>query len=309
MKTSIALIVPMLNEAASLPALLEAIQAQTRRPDEIIFVDSGSTDSSLSVIADWWKENGWPNATCRVESNPGGFPGYNRNIGVRSTSCPWIAFVDCGVYPDIDWLENLLDCVSRSGSLAVFGLCEFSAEGAIPRTTCALSYGVGSEHPVLPASLIHRNVFAEIGLFEEHLRSAEDLKWMALFETHFNSRIRCAQARVHYRHFPSTLIKVAGKWHQYQKNGIKAGLCKKQSVVFALVIGIGLASLFLNSSVAIWSGILYIVLRGVVDPIRRSKLRNWWGDAPLLIFLAPIVALTIDVAKLSGALWGYYSRE
>lgn len=299
----------MLNEAASLPALLAAIFAQTRRPDEIIFVDSGSTDASLSIIADWWMENGWQGATCRVEVNLGGFPGYNRNIGVRSASCPWIAFVDCGVYPEIDWLEKLLDCVSSSGSLAVFGLCEFSAEGAVQRATCALSYGVGSEHPVLPSSLIHRNVFAEIGLFEENLRSAEDLKWMALFETRFSSRVRCEQARVHYRHFPASIVDVARKWHQYQKNGIKAGLCKGQSVAFALIIGIGLAALLFNMDIAVWSGGIYILLRGVADPMRRSRLWNWWGNEPMLIFLAPIVALTIDVAKLSGALRGYLSRN
>lgn len=309
MSTRVALIVPMLNEAASLPALLDAICAQTRRPDEIIFVDSGSTDGSLSIIADWWKNNGWQDAVCRVEVNPGGFPGYNRNIGVRSTSCPWIAFVDCGVYPENDWLEKLLDCVSGGGSLAVFGMCGFSAEGAVPRAACALSYGVGSEHPVLPASLIHRNVFAEIGLFEEHLRSAEDLKWMALFETRFNSRIRCAQARVHYRHFPSSLIDIARKWHQYQKNGIKAGLCKRQSAAFALVIGIGLVTMLFDSGFAVWSGIVYILLRGVVDPMRRSRLWNWWGNKPALILLAPIVALIIDTAKLTGALRGYLSRD
>lgn len=299
----------MLNEAASLPALLGAIQAQTRRPDEIVFVDAGSTDGSLSIVAEWWKENGWPNSTCRVEVNPGGFPGHNRNVGVKSTSCTWIAFVDCGIYPEADWLENLLDCAGNSGLLAVFGMCEFSAEGSIARTTCALSYGVGSEHSVLPASLVHRNVFAEIGLFEEDLRSAEDIKWMARFETQFEPRTRCDKARVHYHHFPSSIFDVARKWHQYQKNGIKAGLCKAQSIAYALTIGIGVVAMFLISNFAVWSGVFYILLRGVLDPIRRSRMRNWWGARPTLILLAPIVALTIDAAKLTGALRGYYSRD
>lgn len=309
MNPSIALIVPMLNEAASLPALLEAIQAQTRRPDEIIFVDAGSTDAGLRIIADWWRENGWPNAACRVEVNPGGFPGHNRNVGVRSTSCVWIAFVDCGIYPKENWLEELLACASSSGSLAVFGMCEFSAGGPVARSACALSYGVGSEHPVLPASLIHRNVFSGIGLFEENLRSAEDLKWMGLFEARFEPRKRCAKARVHYHHFPASLPEVARKWHQYQKNGVRAGLCKGQSVVFIVIIGVGGVATLINSSFAVWTGIIYVLLRGVIDPIRRSRLWNWWGKDPVLILFAPIVALTIDTAKLTGALRGYFSRD
>lgn len=304
MSIRVALVIPMFNEAASLPALLDAIRAQTRLPDEIVFVDAGSTDASLSIVADWWKGNAWPNANCRVEINSGGFPGHNRNVGVTSTSCAWIAFVDCGIYPEPEWLENLLDCVGNNGALAAFGVCEFSAEGSIARTVCALSYGVGSQHTVLPASLIHRNVFTEIGLFEEGLRSAEDIKWMALFEKRFESKIQCAQARVHYRHFPESFVEVARKWHLYQVNCIKAGFCKVQSMTLFFMATM-LAASALISNFAVWTGVFYIFLRGVVDPIRRSKLRNWWGGRPALIILAPMVAVVIDVAKLTGALQGY----
>src|SRR4051812_14147242 len=47
--TSLAVIVPMLNESEHLPTLLESIDSQTRRPDRLILVDDGSTDGTYEV--------------------------------------------------------------------------------------------------------------------------------------------------------------------------------------------------------------------------------------------------------------------
>ncbi|MBM3740773.1 MAG: glycosyltransferase [Acidobacteria bacterium] len=54
---SIAVVVPILNEARSLPALLEGIRRQGRRPEEILIVDSGSTDGSAELVREWWGQN------------------------------------------------------------------------------------------------------------------------------------------------------------------------------------------------------------------------------------------------------------
>ena len=49
----VSLVVPVLNEAESLPDLLQALKAQSHRPDEIIFTDAGSTSLQPSI--------GWSN--------------------------------------------------------------------------------------------------------------------------------------------------------------------------------------------------------------------------------------------------------
>lgn len=309
MSVRVALVVPMLNEAAGLPVLLDAISAQTRRPDEIVFVDAGSSDGSTDIVGAWWDRNRWPDAICHVEENPGGYPGHNRNIGINSTSCTWIAFLDCGIYPEPNWLERLLDYADSSGAQAVFGVCEFFAQTPVARVACALSYGVGSIHPVLPASLFHRDVFAAAGVFDESLRSAEDIKWIIQVERRFGPRKVCSGALVHYRHFPDSITDVAKKWYKYQISSISAGLCNRQLSIFLLIAVIGVAGLLLISNFAQFSVIAYFLFRGVGDPIRRSKLKNWWGHQPMLIFLAPVVALTIDGAKLSGILRSLLFRD
>lgn len=304
----VALVIPVLNEAATLLLLLRAIQAQTRRPNEIVFVDAGSSDVSLSVISDWWQEQSWPDGACWVEVNPGGYPGHNRNVGINATSCEWIAFIDCGIYPEPDWLEKLLECASQTGAPAIFGLCDFYAEGAIAKAACALSYGMGSDHPVLPASLFHRSVFAKTGVFEEQLRAAEDIKWMALLESWSGPKVVCAQARVHYRVFPDSILAIARKWYLYKCHVLKAGMGGQYDLLqLAVVIG-GLIMLFLSWQLAVWGIFIYALLRGVVDPVRRSKQRKWWDGQPSSLVLAPVVALTIDAAKHAATLRGYGLR-
>ena len=46
----VSLIITVLNEARSLPTLLDSIAAQTRPPDEVIICDGGSTDNTIDLL-------------------------------------------------------------------------------------------------------------------------------------------------------------------------------------------------------------------------------------------------------------------
>ncbi len=49
MMSSISVVIPSYNDAAMLERCLTALDAQTRRPDEIVVVDNGSSDSTVDV--------------------------------------------------------------------------------------------------------------------------------------------------------------------------------------------------------------------------------------------------------------------
>jgi len=49
--TRVSVVIPARNEAASLPALLGSLAAQSRPPDEVLVVDDGSTDGTAGVAA------------------------------------------------------------------------------------------------------------------------------------------------------------------------------------------------------------------------------------------------------------------
>ena len=86
----ISLISTVLNEARSLPALLDSIAAQTRPPDEVIICDGGSTDGTLELLR---AERRFP---LRVIERPGSNISQGRNAAIAQASGDVIASTDAG---------------------------------------------------------------------------------------------------------------------------------------------------------------------------------------------------------------------
>ncbi|QDC51235.1 glycosyltransferase family 2 protein [Candidatus Methylopumilus universalis] len=304
MNFPVTLVIPILNEAYSLPYLLQSIKEQSHRPDQIIFSDAGSTDGGPSLIRDWWHREGWKGGECLVLSCPGAMPGAGRNAGVDSARNEWIAFIDGGITPTHDWLERLCKHALEKKVPVVFGVCEFSADTRISKAVCALSYGCGSVHPVIPASLFARQVFVEIGGFPSYLRAGEDLVWMAALYKRYGDCEVCVTARVKYTHFPENWLQVFNKWRVTELNCVLAGVRSWQHKLYLF----GFPFLYLlpiyNENFGNLIFLAYILFRGVIDPIRRSQDCPWWKKKVGAAFLAlPLVGL-IDMAKWIGIIQG-----
>lgn len=298
----VTLVVPMLNEAPTLPELLAAIEKQSLRPAEVLFADSGSQDGGPALIAQWWNSRGWEGGRCEVIANVGGLPGGNRNAGVRRATQPWIAFLDAGIVPADDWLEQLYRSAEPRSTPALSGDCRFDADHAVPLAVCALSAGVGRRAPVLPASLFRREVFNRAGFFREDLRAGEDLEWLQRLAPAGITREYCPGALVHYRHFPATLGAATRKWFVYEKNSVRAGVRQRQKRIylsaFAGFVGIA-AWLPQYAALAV---IAYGLLRGGIDPVRRSRDLFWWRRAPAALPLAFLLGPLLDLSKLAATL-------
>ncbi|MES2770838.1 MAG: glycosyltransferase family A protein [Pseudomonadota bacterium] len=300
----VTLVIPILNEAESLPELLQAIKAQKHRPDEMIFSDAGSSDGSVALIEAWWQREAWVGAACRVLVLPGAMPGAGRNAGVRLARNGWIAFLDGGITPHHDWLQQLCRHARENKALAVFGLCHFSAQSSFAKTVCALSYGYGALHPVIPASLFARPLFEAIGFFPEHLRAGEDIVWVNALVARYGSREVCSAARVEYTHFPQGWRQVVRKWRLTEAHCVFAGVRTTQQALYLL----GLPTLYLllgfGGSVGLATFTAYLALRGVIDPIRRSADRPWWRGRPSAALRAPLLVLALDLSKWFGIMQG-----
>ena len=81
-----------------LAGALSAIDAVKRADDEAVFVDSASTDPRVAEVA-----AGFPHFTV-VRSELGGLA-RARNLGVRASVAPLIAFTDDDCRPDPGWVE------------------------------------------------------------------------------------------------------------------------------------------------------------------------------------------------------------
>ncbi len=99
---SCSLVVRAFNEERHIGRLLEGIGRQTVRDVEVVLVDSGSTDATMAIAAQY-------EATV-VHIPPEEFTfGRSLNLGLSAATCDLVAIASAHVYPVYpDWLERLL---------------------------------------------------------------------------------------------------------------------------------------------------------------------------------------------------------
>jgi putative peptidoglycan lipid II flippase len=297
----VSLVIPVRNEASTISETLDGILALSTLPSEIIFVDTGSTDKSVSLIESWSSRAAQMGIRFKLIHHPGGYPGAARNSGVKQATFEWIAFLDVGIKPEADWLSKLWDCMHDNQAQAVYGMCQFSDEHPFGRLICAVSYGQDNCAPVLPASLFHKDVFLKAGYFEEHLRSGEDLLWNKRIFAENIPAVTCRETAVHYQHFPTSLWAAVKKWFIYEQSTTVAGLSNLSKSLMLFAVSLVYVCLALGYSQAILGLVPYFLVRGVLDPFRRAGHKIWWQHWWQPLVIIP-VAMLLDAAAIAGRL-------
>lgn len=123
-RSRISILIPTWNGARALSSVLDAIERQSRRPDEIVAVDSGSTDGTPALLAA---------RGVRVHAIPAGEfnHGETRNAGVRITDGNLIVLLVQDAIPvDTHWLEALTRPFDEDASIAGTFARQVPLEGA-----------------------------------------------------------------------------------------------------------------------------------------------------------------------------------
>lgn len=108
-------VIRALNEGKHIGRLLKGLQQQTMPPDEIILVDSGSTDDTVDVAEA---------AGCKVVSIAKNEFSFGRalNRGCAAASGDILLFASAHVYPVYDtYVEHLVGALERSGVAIAYG--------------------------------------------------------------------------------------------------------------------------------------------------------------------------------------------
>src|SRR4051794_26391330 len=114
----ISVVIPVKNEADSIRDLLDALLNQTLPPDQILVTDGGSIDGTLAILKDYDRLH----SSIHVFPEAGAMPGRGRNVGAANAANEWIAFIDAGVTPASNWLEELAKCAVQDEHVdVVFG--------------------------------------------------------------------------------------------------------------------------------------------------------------------------------------------
>lgn len=167
--STISIIIPTLNEGSQLPFLLEALEVQTRKADEVIVADAGSTDDTIKIAL-----------SCGAKVVPGGMPATGRNAGARVASGQIFLFLDADVIPEPDFLEQAVSAF-EAGGFAV-ATCPIKATGndftdhLIMDATNLYIQLITPVSPRAPGFCIFalRSVHEQIHGFDETLKLSED---------------------------------------------------------------------------------------------------------------------------------------
>ncbi|MDX1497632.1 MAG: glycosyltransferase, partial [Salinisphaeraceae bacterium] len=101
----LSIIIPCLNEAGHLPALLADLNKQRRLHSEVLLADGSSTDNSAAIA----REHG----ARVIESNPG--RGRQMNIAVQQARGEWLLFLHADSrLSDIRQLSRALRCLKQA---------------------------------------------------------------------------------------------------------------------------------------------------------------------------------------------------
>lgn len=111
-------IVPVYNVAAYLDECLESLCGQTYQNLEIICVDDGSTDNSLSVLQDWKERD----SRIKIISQENRGVSCARNRGLKQASGEYIGFVDGDDYLDVNAAEIIIEkALTHDADIVVYG--------------------------------------------------------------------------------------------------------------------------------------------------------------------------------------------
>ena len=95
---TVSVIIPAYNAAPFIGTALDSVAAQTRRPDEVVVVDDGSTDDTAEIVRRWARQSGICAKLVR-QRNRG--LAAARNSGLSVASGDYITFLDA----DDVWLR------------------------------------------------------------------------------------------------------------------------------------------------------------------------------------------------------------
>ena len=124
---SIAVVIPAYNAELYICDALDSIMLQSRRPEQIIIVDDGSTDHTLERIHNWQRQ--YNGELCLLQQSHSGVSAA-RNTGIQHTTADLIAFLDADDlflshhleqlerafknHPDLSWPSGILSILIRN---------------------------------------------------------------------------------------------------------------------------------------------------------------------------------------------------
>lgn len=178
---TISIIIPYFNSEKTIIRAMDSIIGQTYKDFEVILVNDGSTDNSYEIVNEYIDSHKDYSFKHIYQNNSG--PSKARNRGVAESNSEFVAFLDS----DDSWLSKKLEIQMKTfclyNDISILG-CDYSI--VKDDITIKKSKDTGNFRRIsfyrrlfkncfsTSSIIIRRNVFNELGGFNESQRYAED---------------------------------------------------------------------------------------------------------------------------------------
>ena len=118
MSTAVSVIVPVYNSEKYLDQCVQSLINQTLKEVEFIFVDDGSTDSSVQILEKYQSTDG----RIKIIKQQNQFAGVARNNGMKAAIGKYLMFLDSDDFFELNMLEKLFKTAEQNKTdIVVFG--------------------------------------------------------------------------------------------------------------------------------------------------------------------------------------------
>ncbi|HSK15640.1 MAG TPA: glycosyltransferase [Gaiellaceae bacterium] len=311
---AVAVVVPVLDEAESLPALLADLAAQEPAPAEIVVVDAGSTDGTLDLL----RAEALRLPALRVVESPGATPGRGRNEGVRASAAALVVTLDAGSRVGPGFVRALAATVAAGPRAVAVGVAEPDARSAFERAAGWFTLRafkppdapgpIGAEF--LPAGrnglAFAREAWEEAGGYPPDLPWGEDKLFLRALRAAGYELTAVPEAVVRWRPRGSP----RALWRQYRNygRGDALGRVDRQNELVTLgLLAVAVALAVLAALGSRTAGALLVAgAAGYLALFVLAARRDLGVDRALL--WVPAVRLLVDAAKVQGFLEGTLLR-
>lgn len=196
MNKLVSVIVPVYNRAHLVSETVQSILSQTYEPIEIILINDGSTDESLSVLQEY--ERRFP-AKVRVIDQPNQGQIIARNNGIEAAQGEYIAFLDSDDLWVEDKLERQMPLFEPGVGLVYSGTEIIDDNGHIIRVEPADETITGDIYPHLLVKnrmtggtvVVTSEALEHVGLFSPDFKAAENWDlWLRICKVYRASVVR-----------------------------------------------------------------------------------------------------------------------
>lgn len=307
----ISFIATVLNEQENIGKLLRSVFSQSHEADEIIIVDGGSTDNTVSEISSFKFPESDSKAKIKLIFKKGN-RSVGRNAAIESSNNEIIVCSDAGCVLDSDWIKNIIKPFKKKDVDVVAGYCKGNAKTVFQK--CLIPYVLVMPDRVntdnfLPATrsmAFKKLIWKKAGGFPEKFSNNEDYVFAKKLKE-INAKIVFEKKAIVYWESRDSMKDAFVMFYRFAKGDAESSIFRpKVSLIFLRYI-VGLIMLFiylLSKSYFIFNALCLILFIYVLWSIIKNY--KYIRKVEAFLFL-PLLQIVSDIAVILGTIRGLFT--